>query len=77
MFRNLVVCDRCGEECVGSTYYTIDIYGKDINPSIGISFETALQNTETNCNKIFANEKHYCKKCIESIKNYISTRKEK
>lgn len=77
MIRNLVIRDRCGEECLGSTYYTIDIYGKDVNPSIGISFETASQNLETNHNKIFGNEKHYCKKCIESIKDYIRIRKEK
>ena len=27
------ICSRCGKEIEGNTYYTIDIYDHDINPT--------------------------------------------
>ena len=54
MIENIVTCDRCKKKCEGSTYYTVDIYGNDINPvDAGISFKSASQNAQTNTHKLF------------------------
>lgn len=73
MIENRVICDRCGEKCGGSTYYTIDIYGHDINPRIDgrVTLETAGQNVNKNIRKMLGVEKQYCKKCIREIEKYI------
>lgn len=66
-------CNRCGKKIEGSTYYTIDIYGHDINPTNDnrVAFDTATQNVFTNMNKIFEQEKCYCKECKEKIESFI------
>ena len=71
---NKVFCDRCGRECVeGSAYYTIDIYGFDINPTNDgrVSLDAATQNIATNSNKVFGKERHYCKKCKDEIAQFM------
>lgn len=66
---NRVICNRCENECSGSTYYTIDIYGHDINPTNDgrVSASTAAQNLNTSMKNIFTQPRHYCKKCEEKI----------
>ena len=69
-----IYCDRCGQECTeGSTYYTIDIYGHDINPTNDgrVAFDAYVQNFSTNLSKITKQEKHYCKKCKDEIEQFI------
>lgn len=69
------VCNRCGKDIVGNTYYTVDIYGHDINPTNDnrVACTTATQNISMNMIKIFEKEKHYCKECKEKIEEYINT----
>ena len=68
-----IICSRCEKAIKGSTYYTIDIYGHDINPTNDnrVAFDTATQNAITNASKVFNQEKCYCKKCKESIEKFI------
>jgi len=68
-----ICCDRCKRRIEGNTYYTIDIYGHDVNPTNDnrVAFDTATQNAITNTRKIFDKEKCYCKKCKESIEKFI------
>lgn len=64
-----IICDRCGDECVNGTYYTIDIYGYDMDdtPKYGISVDAANQNLGTNLSKVWGTEQRYCKKCRDEI----------
>jgi hypothetical protein len=74
IIANKIHCDRCGNECIeGSTYYTIDIYGHDINPTNDgrIAFDAYSQNFSTNLNKLLKQQKHYCKKCKQEIEKFI------
>ena len=73
MIKNIVICDRCGEICEGTTYYTVDIYGRDINPtdSFRQSMATASQNANTNTSKLFGGERHYCQSCRDEIVQFI------
>ena len=77
MIQNRFVCDRCGRECSDSTYFTIDIYGHDINPSSDnrVTLDTVAQNVCTNTSKMFGTERHYCKDCRDEIENFIYNRK--
>lgn len=67
------ICDRCEKAIKGDTYYTIDIYGHDVNPTDDNRFAlaTATQNLITNSRKLFDVEKCYCEKCKESIEKFI------
>ncbi|MBO5828807.1 MAG: hypothetical protein J6R59_10220 [Paludibacteraceae bacterium] len=69
-------CDRCGEEIKGTTYYTIRIYGNDINPKndYSVTTATAIQNSNTNLMALFNAEKQYCEDCKEDIEYYIDNR---
>lgn len=71
-----MICDRCGKEIEGTTYYTIKIHAEDINPSIDYSqsLTTALQNFKTNSSALFKTEKQYCSKCIDEINNFINNK---
>ena len=73
MIKFDVICDRCNEKFAGSTYYTIDIRGFDINPSEDgrVSTETAACNLSTNLGSIFGIPKHYCKDCIGKIRKFM------
>ena len=72
MIENIVTCDRCKKKCEGTTYYTVDIYGNDIDPVAGgMSFETASQNCQTNAPKIFGDERHYCKSCKDKFEEFL------
>ena len=68
-----IICDRCGNECIGGTYYIIDIYGYDIDdtPKCGISIDAANQNLGTNLSKVWGTERQYCKKCRDKIQAFI------
>lgn len=69
-----VLCDRCGQECVeGSTFYTIDIYGHDIQPTNDgrIAFDAYSQNFSTNLSKMLKQERHYCKRCKDEIERFM------
>lgn len=71
-----MVCDRCGEEIKGTTYYTIDIHGNDINPrtEYTVYAETAVQNVQTNLLSAFNARKQYCKECRDDIEEFICRR---
>jgi hypothetical protein len=72
MIDNTVICDRCKQKCAGTTYYTVDIYGNDINPLKGTkSFNTASQNAKTNISKAFDSERHYCESCRNEIQVFL------
>lgn len=77
MIQNRFVCDRCGNECSDNTYFTIDIYGHDVNPSGDhrVAFEAAAQNAYVNISKMFGSERHYCKVCKNEIDNFIYNRR--
>lgn len=65
-----VVCDRCGRKCVG-TYYTVKIYGHDVNPSPDgavTTTATAIQNLSQNMAIITGKEKQFCRECKEEIR---------
>lgn len=69
-----IFCSRCGQECIeGSTYYTIDIYGHDINQTNDgrIAIDAYSQNFSTNLGKLLKQEKHYCKKCKDEIEKFM------
>lgn len=68
-----IICSRCERAIKGDTYYTIDIYGHDVNPTDDnrSSFTTATQNLITNSRKLFDQEKCYCKICRDSIEKFI------
>lgn len=75
MFQNIVTCDRCGEKAnfYGTSYYTIEIFAHDINPTNDgrVYTDTAAQNIYENMGKIFGKERHYCKKCKEKIEKFM------
>lgn len=77
MIQNRFVCDRCGSESSDNTYFTVDIYGHDINPSGDntVALDTATRNVCTNTSKMFGTEMHYCKSCRDEIENFIYNRK--
>ena len=71
-------CDRCGKEIEGTTYYTVRIYGNDINPKsdYSVATATAIQNSNTNLMALFNAEKQYCKQCRDEIETFISCGKD-
>lgn len=76
MFQNIVICDRCGEKAnsCGTSYYTIEIFAHDINPTNDgrVYVDTAVQNVHENMSKIFGKERHYCRKCKEKIEKFMN-----
>lgn len=75
MIQRIVICDRCGEKCnsCGTSYYTIDIYGHDINPTNDgkVYADTMCQNIYSNMKKINNTEHHFCRKCKEEIEEFM------
>ena len=69
-----MICDRCGKEIEGTTYYTIKIHADDIIPKQDntIALATALQNLETNISALFNTKKQYCEKCKNEIEAFIN-----
>ena len=67
------ICNKCRKDITGSTYYTVDIYGHDINPTNDntMACTTVTQNISTNMLKTFSKEKHYCEKCKLQIEKFI------
>ena len=69
-----MICDRCGREMQGTTYYTIRIHAGDINPANNYTttFETACYNVNANGMTALNSKKQYCNKCIDEIENFIN-----
>lgn len=67
------VCSRCKKPIEGSTYYTVDVYGHDINPTNDgrDSTTTYIQNASENISKMFCGEKHYCEECKNKIEDFL------
>lgn len=67
------VCDRCKKPIEGTTYYTVDIYGHDINPTNagGDSATTYAQNLNERMSKVLCGEKHYCEECKNKIEDFL------
>lgn len=67
-----MVCDRCGKEIEGTTYYTVSIDAKDINPRVErtVSMATGIQNL-SNAFSVLNARPQYCKKCKDEIENFI------
>lgn len=67
------LCDRCGGEIDGTTYYYFSIYAGDINPKnyFSVSRTTAEQNVNGNIRQFFEKQKHYCKQCKDEIEQFI------
>lgn len=67
------VCDRCKKPIEGSTYYTVDIYGHDINPTNDgrDSATTYAQNLNEGMSKVLCGEKHYCEECKNKIEDFL------
>lgn len=57
MIKRTVVCDRCGEECIDGTYYTLGIYSYDANPTNNSKGRFDIQTYQ----------RQYCKKCKDEI----------
>ena len=72
MIENVITCDKCGRKIKDNTYFTVDIYGHDVNPSVDgrTSTNTMVENVNNNLIKIFGQERHYCEKCKEEIKRF-------
>ena len=68
-----MVCDRCGKDIKGTTYYTIHIYAEDINPKTEYRFstDTVIQNLDMNTKILFDNVPQYCKECKDKIEAFI------
>ncbi len=66
-----ITCDRCGKDIEDNTYYTIDIDARMVTSIYGISFDGAATNV---LNKLVPslNKACYCKRCIDSIRDYIN-----
>lgn len=71
-----MICDRCGKEIKGTTYYTISIYADDISPASDgtVAYTTAIQNFQTNTLAMFNVKKQYCKDCIDKIEAFINNK---
>ena len=73
-----MICDRCGKEIEGTTYYTISIHAQDINPKP----EYAVTNTATavqnlaNAFSVINGKPQYCKRCRDKIEDFINFNKE-
>ena len=68
-----IICDRCGKTIDGTTYYMIDIHAEDINNQYGVSsFDTIATNINTTFQHVFAGRPCYCKRCIDSIRDFIN-----
>lgn len=72
-----MICDRCGKEIEGTTYYTVSIHASDINPKPEdaiTSTATAVQNL-ANAFSILNVKPQYCKRCRDKIEEFININK--
>jgi hypothetical protein len=68
-------CDRCGKKLdEKGAYYTIDVYGHDVNPTNDgrVCLDAASMNIATNMTKMLKQEKHYCRDCINEMSKFMS-----
>lgn len=74
-----ITCNRCGKEIKGTTYYTIDIRGKDVNNTRydydtgSCSASTAMTNIQAAFESIYG-QKHYCEECIKEVRDFIANK---
>lgn len=66
-----ITCDRCGKDIENNTYYTIDIGARSVMSIYGISFDGAATNMINNLTPSL-NKARYCKRCIDSIRDFIN-----
>lgn len=69
-----MICDRCGKEIEGTTYYMVGIYAEDINPKVEhsiTSVATAFENL-SNTFSVLNSKPQYCKKCRDEIEAFIN-----
>ena len=77
-----IICDRCGKKIKGTTYYTIDIKGKDIN-SVYCDYTNDICSASTvasNIRSAFESiyfQKHYCEECIDKVRDFLANKEEK
>ena len=77
-----ITCDRCGKEVKGTTYYTIDIRGRDINSACHdytsdlCSSSTAAFNLQYAFEAIYG-QRHYCEDCKNEIRDFIASKEVK
>ncbi len=72
-----MICDRCGKEIEGTTYYTVSINAADINPKpeyAVTSTATAVQNL-ANAFSVINAKPQYCKRCRDKIEEFININK--
>ena len=68
-----MVCDRCGKEIEGTTYYTVSIHCEDINPKTNYRVYTDTTTLELSTSMMLLNtQPQYCKKCKDDIQAFIS-----
>lgn len=70
-----MICDRCGKEINGTTYYTVSIGAADINPKVEYttSASTAIQNL-SNAISALNVRPQYCKDCRDKIEAFINNK---
>lgn len=68
---NKIFCNRCGKELTDD-YYTIDIYGHEVNPSNDgrANVDVTAINIATNILKTIKQERRFCKNCMVDIDRY-------
>lgn len=66
-------CNKCGKEIEGTTYYTINIVGKDIEPVSNYEScaDTYSYNISQSLLKALTKEKHYCKECKDKVEAFL------
>lgn len=67
-----MVCDRCGKEIEGTTYYTVSIHAEDINPKTNYRVYTDTTTLELSTSMMLLNtQPQYCKECKDKIEAFI------
>ncbi len=66
-------CSKCGKEIKGTTYYTINIVAKDIDPvnDYETYVNTYSYNVKQSMLKAFVKEKHYCEECKDKVEAFL------
>ena len=79
MITNMVICDRCHNDCGEKTYFTININAHDVTPTNDgrCCFDTLAHNLNEKCRRIFGSERHYCKECVKEFEKFMCGVEEK
>lgn len=71
MRKTICTCDRCGKEITDGVVYTVTVYAEDVDPApLGLSMETASQNTRQNLKRVHG-EAELCKECKDELTDGI------